>query len=155
MKKMLHRVLVLSLICVISSTVYAGDLVKFYMQQDVLKYVNKYRATKGLKALKFNEYANIEAEKHSRAMAAHKVPFGHHGFSNRFSRLRHEVKDVRGGAENVAFNYKTPKIVVENWIKSPGHRKNILGDYNLTGIGLARDKQGRLYYTQMFLKTKY
>ena len=47
----------------------------------------------------------------------------------------------------------TAKIVVDGWIKSPGHRQNIVGRYNLTGIGIVRDRAGKLYYTQLFVRT--
>ncbi len=46
------------------------------------------------------------------------------------------------------------EIVVKQWLLSPGHRQNIRGNYNLTGIGVARDERGRPYYTQMFVRTK-
>ena len=37
-------------------------------------------------------------------------------------------------------------------MNSPGHRANILGDYNSIGIGVAKDANGRNYYTQNFAK---
>jgi hypothetical protein len=43
---------------------------------------------------------------------------------------------------------------VDGWIKSPGHRHNIVGRYNLTGIGIVRDSAGKLYYTQLFARTE-
>ncbi len=43
--------------------------------------------------------------------------------------------------------------MVEQWLTSPGHKRNIVGNYNITGIGIARDKQGKLYYTQIFLRS--
>ncbi|MEB3337507.1 MAG: hypothetical protein VKJ46_08605 [Leptolyngbyaceae bacterium] len=36
-------------------------------------------------------------------------------------------------------------------MKSPGHLKNIKGQYNLTGIGIAKDSQGKYYFTQIFI----
>ncbi|WP_131781312.1 CAP domain-containing protein [Legionella gresilensis] len=123
------------------------------MQQDILHYINQYRIKRGLGPLKINKVISVEATNHSQEMAAHQVPFGHQGFSKRIKHLYSAIKDARGGAENVAYNYKTAKIVVSEWIKSPGHRRNIVGNYNLTGIGIAYDKKGRIYYTQLFLRT--
>jgi uncharacterized protein YkwD len=40
--------------------------------------------------------------------------------------------------------------VVDGWLKSPGHKRNIEGDFTLTGIGIASDKQGNIYFTQIF-----
>lgn len=123
------------------------------MQKGILFYVNQYRAKRGLKPLKMNLMMSKEAETHSREMANHKVGFGHKDFNKRIKHLYSEIKDCRGGAENVAYNYKDAQDVVKNWMTSPGHRRNIMGSYNLTGIGLARDSRGKIYFTQIFLRT--
>ena len=39
------------------------------------------------------------------------------------------------------------------WMNSPGHRANILSSsYNQIGVGVARDQNGNLYWTQLFIK---
>lgn len=48
--------------------------------------------------------------------------------------------------ENIAYGYKTEKEVVEGWIKSPGHCKNIMNK-NFKETGVARTG---LYWTQEF-----
>lgn len=121
---------------------------------EVLQYVNQYRAAHGMPTLVMNEAANREARRHSQDMANHAVPFGHVGFDQRMKHLYRSIDDARGGAENVAYNYKTARIVVDGWIKSPGHHRNLMGRYNMTGIGIVRDKAGRLYYTQLFVHTE-
>lgn len=121
-------------------------------QKAILYYVNEYRAKHHLKALKLDARMSEEAAKHSRDMARHAVPFGHKNFNKRIHRLFAIIKDPKGGAENVAYNYKDGKDVVRNWLTSRGHRINIEGNYNLTGIGLARDKKGKLYFTQLFIR---
>ncbi len=122
-------------------------------QKAILVYVNEYRVKHGLKPLKMNNLMSVEAAKHSRNMASHTIPFGHKYFDKRIHRLFAEIKHCSGGAENVAYNYKDAKDVVRNWLTSPGHRRNIVGNYNLTGIGLARDKRGKLYFTQIFIRS--
>ena len=37
-------------------------------------------------------------------------------------------------------------------MNSPGHRANILGDYNRIGVGIRIDARGRLWVTQVFMK---
>ncbi|WP_419418958.1 CAP domain-containing protein [Legionella sp. D16C41] len=123
------------------------------MQKDILRYINQYRSKHSLSPLQLDESISKEATLHSQNMAAHRVPFGHQGFSTRIKHLYSVIKGARAGAENVAYNYKTAKIVTDGWIKSPGHRKNIMGNYNLTGIGIAYDKEGKIYYTQLFIRT--
>lgn len=122
------------------------------IEQDILLRINQYRQAHGLGALRMNSVISSEARQHSRDMANHKIPFGHEYFSDRIKRIYAHISQPRGGAENVAYNYKTATIVVNGWLKSPGHKRNIDGNYNLTGIGVVRDKQGRLYYTQMFVR---
>jgi uncharacterized protein YkwD len=124
------------------------------LQDEILHYINQYRIKHHLSQLKTNDLITLEATKHSQEMAQHQIPFGHQKFQQRMARLMKQIDNARGGAENVAFNYKTAKIVVNGWLNSPGHRHNIRGNYNLTGIGIARDKQGRIYYTQLFLRAK-
>jgi uncharacterized protein YkwD len=121
------------------------------IQQDILKYINQYRTQHGLNTLKLDPVISQEATRHSQDMAAHRIPFGHQYFSLRIKRLYARIKDARAGAENVAFNYKNTKELVRLWTLSRGHQRNIVGHYNLTGIGVARDNNGKIYYTQMFL----
>lgn len=118
----------------------------------ILHHINQYRITHGLPMLTLDQRISEEATRHSREMAQHQIPFGHQKFEQRVARLYKTIKDATGAAENVAFNYKNADIVVKGWIQSPGHRHNIQGHYNLTGIGTARDKQGRIYYTQLFIR---
>ncbi|KTD71144.1 putative transporter [Legionella steelei] len=123
------------------------------IQNAVLFYINEYRQQHGLSKLTMDNNIVIQAKQHSQDMASHRMSFGHQDFGKRIAKLRSQIKNTGGGAENVAYNYKTAQIVVSQWVRSPGHRRNIVGNYNLTGIGVARDKQGKLYYTQIFLQT--
>lgn len=123
------------------------------IQNAVLIHINAYRQKHGLGVLKMDQDMVREARQHSLDMANHRMPFGHQGFGKRIARLHQRVKNSGAGAENVAYNYKSARIVVEQWLRSPGHKRNIDGQYNVTGIGVARDRQGHLYYTQLFLRT--
>ncbi|PJD90779.1 MAG: SCP-like extracellular [Legionella sp.] len=115
--------------------------------------MNQFRVGHGLNPLHMNSVLTKEAMSHSIDMAKHRVNFGHDGFSQRMEHLHQHIATAQSGAENVAFNYKTAKIVADGWIHSPGHRRNILGHYDQTGIGIAYDTSGRPYFTQLFLKT--
>jgi len=123
------------------------------MQQMILYYVNEYRAKHHLAALKLNTSASLEAARHSQAMANKTIPFGHAHFQDRIKHLYNKFKDARGGAENVAFYRMNAKRLVDGWIASPGHRRNIEGHYNITGIGIAHGKPGWGYFTQIFILT--
>lgn len=122
------------------------------IQNAILVHINQYRQHHGLSALKMDNAMVKEAQKHSMDMANHSIPFGHQYFKDRVHRLHKHIKNFSAAAENVAYNYKDAKNVVDNWVRSPGHRRNIKGNYNLTGVGIARDKKGKIYFTQIFLK---
>ena len=117
---------------------------------DVLNQTNKFRRSKGLPALVINEDLNAIAQKHSSNMARKRVGFGHGGFSQRESQARKRIKPLYSFAENVAYGPTTGKQVVTMWKNSPGHRRNMLGRYKYIGIGIAKDRQGRIFYTQVF-----
>jgi uncharacterized protein YkwD len=122
------------------------------IQNAVLFYINEYRQHHGLSKLTMDSRMVAQAKQHSQDMANHRMGFGHKYFEQRIATLRSQIKNTGAGSENVAYNYKNAREVVQQWVKSPGHRRNIEGHFNLTGVGVARDKQGKLYYTQMFLQ---
>lgn len=123
------------------------------MESDILALINKHRAKKGLAALQNNSTIAATAHRHSKNMAAKRVGFGHSGFDARLNSLLKSMKGT-SGAENVAYGAETAEEVVRMWLKSPGHKKNIEGKYNYTGIGIARGRNGQLYYTQLFILAK-
>ena len=93
---------------------------------------------------------NDIAQKHSSDMASGRVGFGHGGFAKRNSQAKGKIKMISRFAENVAHGVKTGKEVVTMWKNSSGHRKNMLGHYKYIGIGIAKDRKGRIFYTQVF-----
>lgn len=117
--------------------------------------INNYRASQGLSALSYNNTIADVALQHSRNMAAGAVAFSHDGFNDRMSTIANSLK-MTSGAENVAYNqgYENPAAVaVEGWIQSPGHHSNIVGDFNVTGIGVAVNDKNEFYFTQIFVKS--
>jgi len=121
-------------------------------EKKVWEEVNNYRHKHGWEELKLNAVMTREAEQHSREMAEHKIPFGHKKFNDRIHRILTTIEKPNGGAENVAYFKKNGAEVVRLWLTSSGHRHNIQGHYNLTGVGVVRDEKGWLYYTQIFAR---
>lgn len=122
--------------------------------QQVHQKINQYRQSLDLDPLSLNDQISQQAEAHSQDMAQQKVKFGHRGFASRIKALANDIS-YRSAAENVAYNqgYGDPaEQAVTGWLKSKGHRKNIVGNYNLTGIGVAKNQQGEYYFTQIFIK---
>ena len=95
------------------------------------------------------------AEAHSLDMAIGKTAFGHDGFTERLNQLRASLNFATAG-ENVgyAIGQSNPvKVIVDGWMQKTDHRANILGDFQLSGIGAAQGPDGEIYITQIFLKT--
>ncbi|MCW3466846.1 CAP domain-containing protein [Chitinophaga nivalis] len=121
------------------------------LDEQILYYTNKFRQSKGLKPLQLSDEASREARQHSRDMASGRTGFGHEGFEDRIAHVSKQMGRIGNAAENVAYGTLDAEAVVDGWIKSPGHRKNMLGDYNLIGIGTA-DKGRITFFTQVFIK---
>ncbi|MGB5963329.1 MAG: CAP domain-containing protein [Coleofasciculaceae cyanobacterium] len=126
------------------------------LEKSVYQKVNQYRKSKKLPPLKLNSAISQQARKHSQAMAKGNVPFSHDGFDDRIKAIAESLQ-YRSAAENVAFNqgYQNPdQQAVEGWIKSTGHRKNMEGNFDTTGIGVSKNAEGEYYLTQIFIKRR-
>jgi uncharacterized protein YkwD len=119
----------------------------------ILDRVNAYRKSQNLPPLTLDPVISAQAKAHSEEMArAGKI--GHEGFNDRVQSVAKEIV-YRSAAENVGYSvgYAQPDaIAVEDWINSPGHQKNMVGRYDLTGIGMAKNAQGETYFTQIFIR---
>lgn len=115
--------------------------------------VNQHRKSIGLSELEFNEIVWQQAYNHSKSMADAKTDFGHDGFSERINNIKEQIgTGGGGGAENVAYGYSSAQSVVDGWLNSSGHKKNIESGNNITGVSAIKDKNGTYYYTQIFYK---
>ena len=119
--------------------------------------VNDHRRAMGLSPLPYNARIAAVARRHSEDMAAGRVPAGHERFESR----KRDISTMipwSGMAENVGINdyppSETVRAAVSGWLVSRGHRENIEGRYDLTGVGIARDARGVYYYTQIFVRRK-
>lgn len=121
------------------------------LEANILAEVNRHRKAKGLPPLQANSIIETEAALHSQRMASRQVAFGHGGYETRVSRISKRLESVKASAENVAYGQMNAREVVQGWLKSPPHRKNIEGRYNLTGIGVSRNSKGVIFYTQLFM----
>jgi uncharacterized protein YkwD len=123
------------------------------LEREVFEAVNRHRRTRGLPALALDARIARAARAHSAAMAAGSVPLGHAGFDARVDALRRAMA-FRRSAENVAFNqgHRSPASeAVRGWLASRGHRENIEGQYDTTGVGVIVDAAGEVYLTQIFV----
>ena len=124
----------------------------FQLEQEVYQLINRYRISQNLPPLTAKEIITQQAQMHSRAMATKRIPVGHSGFAKRVERISRYLP-CRAAAENVAYNKgysNCAQRAAQDWFKNKEHRKNIEGNYHLTGIGIAMDSQGAYYFTQIF-----
>ncbi|MBE9006598.1 CAP domain-containing protein [Fortiea sp. LEGE XX443] len=121
------------------------------LEKSVFEQINRYRVSQKLPKLTLNANISQQARIHSQDMAKGKVQFSHHGLEKRVTAISIRFNSA---GENVAVNqgYSNPASqAVVGWLDSPGHLKNIKGNYNLTGVGVATNQQGEVYLTQIFL----
>jgi uncharacterized protein YkwD len=108
--------------------------------------VNRRRAASGMRALRYNRCLDRSAERHARAMVSHRF-FAHssRGSGNPAQRARATGYAPRSGgwavAENIAWGRgarATPRAIVRGWLRSPGHRANILRPFKDVGVAVVR-----------------
>jgi uncharacterized protein YkwD len=128
----------------------------------VLSAVNAARAKAGCQPLRLNAKLTAAAKAHARAMAEQNF-FGHAGKdgSKFSSRIKRQGYSYRTAAENIAAGHRTARQVVSGWLKSAGHRRNIL-NCRMTETGIAMVYQSddrpirgnpaalRYYWVQVF-----
>jgi uncharacterized protein YkwD len=118
----------------------------------VLDLVNAERAKAGCRPLTADGTLVRVARAHSADMAArgffsHTNPDG----LSPFDRMRKAGYAGRTMGENIAAGYTSPGAVMDAWMKSPGHRANILNcAFAEIGVGYAAGGSYRHYWTQAF-----
>lgn len=108
----------------------------------------------GLAALRSDRALAALARSHSEAMAAGRVAFGHAGIERRLAAAC-ALFGARRGAENVAqpaLGAEVATAAVARWVASGQHRRNMLGRYSVTGVGVARAPDGRTFVTAIFVE---
>lgn len=126
------------------------------LERSTNEQVNRYRLSKGLRPLTLDPIISAEARRFSQKMAAKQAPFSHDGFEGRMKAVQVMIP-LRSMGENLAWMKGYPDPVsqaVRGWIASPGHEKNMVGDFDTTGIGIAKNAEGAYYFTQLFVKRR-
>lgn len=113
--------------------------------------VNQTRINNNLAPLEFDENISLVAEQHSNYLKANNT-VNHYKFKKRSILLKYFFK-LSAIAENCHkfWNFR-PEIIVDDFMKSSGHKKNILGDFTHTGIAIIEREDGTDFITQIFVK---
>ncbi len=120
--------------------------------------INAERRARGRQPLSWDGSLTRVARYHSENMARQGF-FNHVDRSGSDIRERAHAHGVGGWkalGENIAYNqgYEDPAgFAVERWMTSSKHRENILnGEFTHAGLGVARTADGRVFFTQVFMK---
>ncbi|HET7276205.1 MAG TPA: CAP domain-containing protein [Longimicrobiaceae bacterium] len=123
------------------------------LEADLHERINVYRSSRNLPALHLDPFLSSLARGHSERMASRQRSFGHAGIEERVEAARDSL-GVGIFSENVARNNYSPDRVVDSavsgWVSSSGHLQNLTGDYDLTGVGIARASDGTYFITQIY-----
>ncbi len=118
------------------------------VSREIFELVNADRAANGLPALAWNDKLGGLAQGWSEHMASTGT-FAHSDLnatirSPEFSEFRRLGENILEGGCNM-----TAAEMEQAWMNSPGHRANILGDFNVIGVGVVC-ANGRIWATQNF-----
>ena len=119
---------------------------------EVVKIVNKERASRGLQVLEQDPYLNQLATVKlndilTRNYFDHNSPY--YGYP--WEMANYFDYEFRSLGENLARNLSTPTTVMEGWMASTKHKANILkGNYTNIGVAVKRNKTGNYYWVQLF-----
>jgi uncharacterized protein YkwD len=114
----------------------------------VLELVNQARASSGCQPLTEDKRLDAAAQGHSDDMSAHNY-FSHTSQDGRsFVDREQQAGYPNPGGENIAEGYTSADAVMDGWMHSDGHRRNIL-DCSFTTIGIGVTTKG-WYWVQDF-----
>lgn len=122
-------------------------------EQMMLNLLNQDRKNHGLPALVLDEELSAIARAKSQEMNE-KGYFSHTSptWGSPRDMLRHFGYQFNGASENIA-HHATVEKAQAAFMSSAGHRRNILGQHwEKVGIGVAFDKDGFIYATQLFAR---
>ncbi|WP_453992238.1 CAP domain-containing protein [Bacillus nitroreducens] len=119
-------------------------------ERQVIDLTNAQRQKNGLPALKTDSALSKVAKTKSNDMQQ-KNYFSHTSptYGSPFDMIRDFGVSYKTAGENIAKGQSSPEAVVNAWMNSEGHRKNILNP-DFTHIGVGHQESGN-YWTQMFI----
>lgn len=125
---------------------------------EIFELVNNRRQKSRLGQLEWDSDLAKMARRYSEEMARGNF-FSHYDKRGRSVSDRAEIsgiRGIRGIGENLFFCNGIDDfsgVALKSWLNSSGHRKNMLNpEWTATGIGIASDRSGKIYVTQVFIK---
>lgn len=122
-------------------------------EMQVVEFVNKERANRGLSPFIYNAELSRVARFKSQDMIDKKY-FSHESptYGSPFVMMENFGLRFSAAGENIAYGQQTASSVMNSWMNSAGHKANILSQsFTHIGVGVAKMANGTLYWTQMFM----
>ena len=123
--------------------------------QAVIDRTNAERRRAGVPPLSSEPQLTAAAEAHARNMARQNRMSHTLDSESVVERTKAAGYRYRTVGENIAWNQPTAEAVVDDWMHSRGHRRNMLsGDFTQIGVAVANNSKGEPYWVQVFGKPK-
>lgn len=127
------------------------------LEDQTLKAVNDYRASKGLPAVVKHPGLQALARGHAANLLRNKANgksgnvSNHIGWEARATAARYQ-EGMSSSSENIFWSTSKPtgQTIVNNWSSSASHNKNMLGDWNNAGIGIIAGTNEDIFAVQIF-----
>lgn len=118
---------------------------------ELVEVFNQERARAGVSPLKIAPKLTEAAQVHAHDMAKHEV-LSHQGSDGTTpaQRVKQQGYLYQKIGENIARGQPTSEAVVRSWMRSSGHRHNILGDFTEVGAARVSSKSGTSYWCVVF-----
>lgn len=112
---------------------------------------NEARAKEKLNSLEVSPKLTKAAQRHADDMAR-RGEMSHKGSDGTMpaDRIKAAGYNYRRSGENVAYGRWTTDRLMQGWMDSPPHKKNILGSYSQIGVACAIAEDGRSYWCVTF-----
>lgn len=121
-------------------------------EREIFDLANVERSKRGLVPFAWNDKLADVARLHSADMAASGY-FAHEDLKGQAPWDRATAAGITYSSygENIAAGQPNAIMAHHGWLNSPGHRKNLLGDFRELGVGVAFGGNMHIYYSQNFM----
>ena len=120
-------------------------------EERCLALLNRYRKQENLPPLEYSRKLAEIIAPHNHECALKQVCVGHDGFRERAKK----IPRMKKAGENIGMcktRFDYIDILMQRWMESPHHRKNIMGDYNKVGMAFEMNDKGEWFGSHLFAK---
>lgn len=121
------------------------------LARSMLNLINTYRSDDSRKSLASIQNLENAARDQALYMCENSILTHNNPEGNLRQRAKKNMFKGSSIGENIAKSHNDNyESVANTWLKSPRHKKNIMGEFNYTGIATCLDKKGSRFWVQVF-----